>query len=343
MMDVANRAGVSQATVSLVLNGSPGAKLSETTRRRVREAARELGYEFVRRGTRASADQQTNIVFIADEVTTDPWMALAFDGVRDKALQFGINSYLTVSHGDAEVELTIVKQMADMPVLGFIYGTILTRMVDLPKAFASQRVVLLNAYDANRKLPSVLPGDLLGGRTATERLIAAGRHRIALINGQQGVDAARDRLKGYRLALSSNDIPFDAALVRPGNWQPATGYAETLELMALDNRPDAIFCANDMMALGCLDALHGLGLRIPEDVAVIGFDDREVAQYTRPPLTTLVLPQYQMGEMAAEMLIDLAAGLNPTPNQVKVECELVERESVALSVPSAMARAEPTA
>lgn len=331
MMDVANLAGVSQATVSLVLNGSQGAKLSETTRRRVREAARKLGYEFVRRGNRSITDQQSNIVFIADEVTTDPWMALAFDGVRDKALKFGINSYLTVSHGDAEVETTIVNQMRGMPVLGFIYGTILTRMVELPAAFQDQRVVLLNAYDANRNLPSVLPGDMLGGRAATERLISAGRTRIALINGQQGVDAARDRLKGYRLALSSNDIPFDSTLVKPGNWQPATGYTLTHELMALKNPPDAIFCANDMMALGCLDALHELDLRIPEDVAVIGFDDREVAQYTRPPLTTLTLPQYEMGEMAAELLVDSAVGLNPMPNQLKVECELVERESVARS------------
>jgi LacI family transcriptional regulator len=328
MMDVANLAGVSQATVSLVLNGSPGAKLSEETRRRVRAAARKLGYEFVRRGSRTANDHQTNIVFIADEVTIDPWMALAFEGVRDKALQYGLNSYLTVSHGDADVETTIVRQMRDMPVLGFIYGTILTRLVELPEAFGDQRVVLLNCYDAKRALPSVVPGDQLGGRAATEHLISAGRRRIGFINGQQGVDAARDRLKGYRLALSSNDIPFDQDLVKPGNWQPATGYRLTHELMALKERPDAIFCANDMMALGCLDALHELGLRIPEDVAVIGIDDREVAQYTRPPLTTLILPQYEMGEIAAELLIDAASGLASKPNQIKVECELVERQSV---------------
>ena len=328
MMDVANMAGVSQATVSLVLNGSPGAKLAETTRRRVREAAHKLGYQFVRRGIRSTSDQPSNIVFIADEVTADPWTSLAFDGVRDRALELGIGAYLTVSHGDADVEASIVAQMREFPVIGFIYATILTRQVKLVDAFADQNVVLLNGYESTHTIPSVLPADVLGGRAATERLLASGRKRIGFINGQHGVDAARDRLKGYRQALSSNDIPFDPELVKPGNWQLPTGYTLTHELMSLENPPDAIFCANDMMALGCLDALHERGLKVPEDVAVIGFDDREIAQYARPPLTTLVLPHYEMGVIAAELLIDTAAGLASKPNQIKVECELVERRSV---------------
>ncbi len=340
MMDVAARAGVSQATVSLVLNGSPGAKLAEATRRRVYEAANELGYQFVRRSQRA-AEGQPVIVFIADELTTDPWTALAFQGARDKALELGINVCLFVSHGVHDMEAAIVSQMGQTPTLGFIYGTVLTRLVELPAVFANQRTVLVNCYDEKRAFPSVLPGDLLGGRTATERLLASGRKRIGLINGQQGVDATRDRMKGYKQALASNDIPFDPALVKPGNWEPPTGYAMTHELMALDNPPDAIFCGNDLMALGCYDALHELGLRIPDDVAVIGFDDREIAQFTHPPLTTLVLPHHEMGEIAAEVLIDGAGGLRRGPTQIKVECRLVERlsvESNPVSAPSANRR-----
>jgi LacI family transcriptional regulator len=174
----------------------------------------------------------------------------------------------------------------------------------------------------------VLPGDLVGGRVATERLIRAGRKRIALINGQQGLDATRDRLKGYRQALASHDIPFEPELVRPGNWEPSSGYAMTRLLLALDRPPDAIFCANDLMAVGCYDALREAGRRIPEDVAVVGFDDREIAQSMRPPLTTLILPQREMGAIAAGMLIDAAGGLATGPTQIKVECPLVERASV---------------
>ena len=154
-----------------------------------------------------------------------------------------------------------------------------------------------------------LPGDVLGGRVATEHLLGKGCKRVALINGQQGVDAARDRLKGYRQALASNDMPFDPALVKPGNWEPSSGYEMTKELMALDEPPDGIFCANDMMAVGCYDALRELGKRVPRDVAVIGFDDREIAQYMHPPLTTLVLPLYEMGRTAVELLLDEAGGL----------------------------------
>lgn len=329
MMDVAAMAGVSQATVSLVLNGSP-AKLTVSTRQRVIDAAQKVGYQLVRRETQlpTSGKAHSTIVFIADEISTDPWMALAFEGAHDKALEYGINVCLAVSHGNAETETSIVNQMADSHVIGFLYGTILTRLVELPAELSRQETVLVNCYDAKRALPSVLPGDLVGGHAATERLISAGRKRVAIINGQQGVEASRDRLKGYKQALASNDIPFDPSLVRPGNWEPTTGYTMTHELMAMDNPPDAIFCANDLMALGCFDALRDLKLNVPEDVSVIGFDDREIAQHTHPPLTTLVLPQYEMGEIAAEILINSVGGLRANPNQIKVECRLVERESV---------------
>lgn len=327
MMDVASRAGVSQATVSLVLNDSPGVRLSDATRERVRQAAEELGYKLVRRGQRRAPADQNLIAFIADEMATDPWMSIAFDGAREKALEYGLTVCLTVTRGDPDAEAMILSQMGQQ-LLGIIYGTTLTRRAEPSPALFKHRTVLLNCYDGKRKLPSVLPGELVGGRVATERLIQAGRKRVALINGQEGLDASRDRLKGYRQALSSNDISFDPALVRPGNWEPSSGYEMTQLLMALDNPPDGIFCANDMMAVGCFDALRELGLKVPDDVSVVGFDDREIAQFTRPPLTTLLLPHYEMGEIAAELLIDAAGGLKGGPTQIKVECTLVERDSV---------------
>ncbi len=327
MMDVASRAGVSQATVSLVLNDTAGVRLSDSTRQRVKQAAGELGYKLIRRGHQRAPVDQTLIAFIADEIATDPWMSLAFDGAREKALEYGLSMCLAVTRGDPETEAAILNQMGHQ-LLGVIYGTILTRRTEPSPALLEHRTVLLNCYDAKRRLPSVLPGELVGGRVATERLVRAGRRRIAIINGQEGLDASRDRLKGYRQALSSNDIPFDPDLVKPGNWEPSSGYDMTRELMTLDTPPDAIFCANDMMAVGCFDALRELGLIVPGDVSVIGFDDREIAQFTRPPLTTLILPQYEMGETAAELLIDTVGGRQAGPTQIKVECTLVERESV---------------
>lgn len=330
MMDVARRAGVSQATVSLILNGNPGARFSAGTRSRVKRIAAELGYTLVRRGKRRAAQQShAIIVFIADEITTDPWTALAFDGAREKALESGYTVCLAMSHGDPEAEATCLDHLGDRPLLGIIYGTVLTRRVDPTPAIREHPTVLVNCYAADRSLPSILPGDLLGGRRATERLIEAGRRRIGFINGEHGLDATRDRLKGYRQALASHDILFDPELVRPGNWEPSSGYAMTHELMALANPPDSIFCANDLMAVGCYDALRELGFSIPDDIAVIGFDDRDMAQFLRPGLTTLLLPQREMGALAAEMLIDMAGGLGVGPTQIKVECPMIERASVA--------------
>jgi LacI family transcriptional regulator len=328
MMDVARAAGVSQATVSLVLNGSPGARFSAATKSRVYRAAEELGYQFVRRGRRRASGEQVVIGFVADEVTTDPWMALAFDGAREKALEYGYTVCLTVTRGDPEAELFGLEQITQQELLGVIYGTILTRRVEPSAAVLKHRAVLLNCYDAAKRLPSVLPGDLVGGRVATERLIRGGRRRIGIITGQPGLDATRDRLRGYREALGSHDIPFESELVRPGNWEPSSGYAMTKVLMALDRPPDGIFCANDFMAVGCYDALRELGRRVPDDIAVIGFDDREIAQSMRPPLTTLELPQREMGAIAAGILIDMAGGLVAGPALTKVECPLVERDSV---------------
>ncbi len=328
MMEVARAAGVSQATVSLILNGSPGARFSAGTRQKVRRIADELGYTLIPRGRRRISSDQTVIGFIADEITTDPWMALAYEGAREKAMEFGHTVCLVETRGDPEAEAQAVDVMSGGRLLGLIYGTVLTRRVELPPAMLKHRTVLVNCYTAQRDLPSVVPGDLVGGRTATEQLINAGRRRIAMISGQQGIDATRDRLKGYRQALASADIAFDADLVRPGNWEPSSGYEMTRVLMALPNPPDAIFCANDLMAVGCFDALHEMGCKIPDEVAVIGFDDRDIAQHLHPPLTTLVLPQREMGAIAAEMLIDMAGGLDGGPTQIKVECQLVERSSV---------------
>lgn len=328
MMDVAARAGVSQATVSLVLNGSAGARLSDATKTRVRKAAEDLGYNLIRRPQKKSAASEKLIGFIADEVATDPWTPLIFEGAREKALEFGVTMTMAVIRGEGDLESQLIEQMAQQPRLGLIYATMLTRLVQPPKVIYETPSVLVNCYDAQRKLPSILPGELLGGHTATNYLIGAGRTRIALVNGQQGIDASRDRLRGYRRALSSADIPYDPELVYPGNWEPSAGYEATMQFMQLDNPPDGIFCANDMMAVGCYDALRELGKRIPEDVSVVGFDDREIAQFMRPPLTTLVLPHYDMGALAAELLLDIAGGLQSGHDQIKVECSLVPRRSV---------------
>jgi LacI family transcriptional regulator len=253
---------------------------------------------------------------------------LAMDGIRDKAWERGIAVWSAVTGGKSDVEQAIFRQIDSDRLVGLIYGTINTRRVaplDLPRSLPT---VLLNCYLTDHSLASVVPAEVVGGLNATQRLINAGHRRIAYINGEPWMDASRDRLKGYRRAMASADLPVDPELVRNGNWEPAAGYEQTLELLALNTPPTAIFCGNDMMALGCYRALGERGLIVPKDMAVIGYDDREIARHMQPPLTTVLLPHYEMGAEAADLLFDLIANAGQTPSLLKVEGRLIERHSV---------------
>jgi LacI family transcriptional regulator len=328
MIDVANEAHVSQTTVSLVLNHADGARLSAKTRERVMKAAAKLGYHAVRRGGATGSAAAASIGFICDEISTDPWTAIGLDGVREKAWERGLTVMVMATRGDGDMESAALAQLTAQPLVGLIYATINTRLVDAPATPPTLPTVLLNCHVANGALPSVVPGEAAGGHAATDVLIRTGHRRIGYINGEASMEASRQRFRGYRQALATADLPFDPDLVREGNWQPLSGYEAARALMNLERTPTAIFCANDLMAVGCYEALHELGLRIPDDVAVMGYDDREIAQHLHPPLTTVLLPHYEMGSIAAEMLLDAASGSTARPRQIKVECPIVKRGSV---------------
>jgi LacI family transcriptional regulator len=328
MIDVANEARVSQTTVSLVLNHADGARLSAETRERVVKAAARLGYQQVRRGPPPGSLSAASIGFICDELSTDPWTAIGLDGVREKAWERGLTVMVMATRGDADMESAALAQLTAQPLVGLIYATINTRLVDAPPGLSRQPTVLLNCHVTNGALPSVVPGEVAGGHAATDVLIRAGHRRIGYVNGEASMEASRHRLRGHRQALATADLPFDPELVREGNWQPLSGYEAARELMKLPSPPTAIFCANDLMAVGCYEALHELGLRIPDDIAVMGYDDREIAQHLHPPLTTVLLPHFEMGSTAAEILLDAASGSPSRPRQIKVECPIVRRGSV---------------
>lgn len=330
MTDVAAMAGVSQTTVSLVLNEVTGARLSQETVDRVREAADQLGYRLVRRGAhRRRSSNSMTLGVIVNEISTDPWMALALDGAREKAWEYGLTLNVAVTRGDAEMEQVVLSRMMSYPLSGLLYGTIHTQRIVPAAAFHRAPTVLLNCYAADRSLTSVVPAEVQGGRTATRCLADAGHRRIAMIEGEALMDASRDRLRGYQQALAAHKIAYDAELVRPGNWEASAGYRQTVELMKLKSPPTAIFCSNDMMAVGCMEALAELGLRVPDDVSVVGYDDRAIARSTRPPLTTVLLPQFEMGSIAAGLILGKKIRRNGPQPQIKVPCPLIERGTVA--------------
>jgi LacI family transcriptional regulator len=332
MTDVARVAGVSQSSVSLVLNQMTGARISDATRRRVIEVAKEIGYELpaARRSLEAAVERNT-IAYLVDEISTSPHPVVNLDGARDIAWESGflVEAHVTRSNADLE-SATIEALKRDLTVLGVIYSTIFTRKVTLPKGLEDMPVVLLNCYTDERRHLSILPGEVGGGFAATSYLLRLGHRRIALINGEPWMDASQERQKGYRQALATADIAFETALVRNGDWLPLKGYQHTIDLLRLADPPSAILCANDLMAIGALEAAAELRLRVPDDLSIMGYDDQELARYTHPPLTTLLLPNYEMGRKAAEALIDVAARGKPLrPMAIKIDGPVVERASAA--------------
>jgi LacI family transcriptional regulator len=332
MTDVARIAGVSQSSVSLVLNDMTGARISADTRQRVMEAARQIGYELpaIRREALAGSERRT-IAYLVDEISTSPHPVINLDGARDFAFEqdFLVAAHVTRSNPELE-EATIAAIKRDRSVIGVIYSTIFTRKVTLPSALADVPTVLLNCYAEPRKHVAIVPGEVAGGFAATAHLTALGHRRIGFINGEPWMDASVDRLKGYRQALATVDIAFDEALIRHGDWLPLTGYHHAFDLLALADRPTALFCGNDLMAIGAMEAISELGLKVPDDISVMGYDDQELARYTHPPLSTLVLPNYEMGQRAAEALLDITVHGKPVrPMTIKIDGPLVPRGSTA--------------
>jgi LacI family transcriptional regulator len=332
MTDVARIAGVSQSSVSLVLNAMTGARISADTRQRVMEAARQIGYELpaIRREALGGSERRT-IAYLVDEISTSPHPVINLDGARDFAFEqdFLVAAHVTRSNPELE-EATIAAIRRDRSVIGVIYSTIFTRRVTLPRSLADVPTVLLNCYAEPRKHVAIVPGEVAGGFAATAHLTALGHRRIGFINGEPWMDASVDRLKGYRQALATADIAFDETLIRHGDWLPLTGYHHAFDLLALADRPTAILCGNDLMAIGAMEAISELGLEVPGDISVMGYDDQELARYTHPPLSTLVLPNYEMGARAAEALLDITVHAKPIrPMTIKIDGPLVPRGSTA--------------
>ena len=327
MSDIADRTGVSQATVSLVLNHAQGTRISAVTRNRVLAAALELGYQKLAQ----PHDTGRVIGLLINELTTSQHVAGLLEGVRDEAAANDCLVTVISTQGTPEVEGEALDYLMARPLIGIIYATLLTQAVKPPDKLRDVPTVLLNCHAVKDHYTSVVPGDVSGGFTATSALIDAGHSRIAMINGEDWIEASRDRLKGYRQALTTHDIPIDAKLILSGGWTLASGREQTHKLLDLHSPPTAIFCYCDRMALGAYEAVLSRGLKIPEDISIVGFDDEIFAADMAPPLTTIVLPHDAMARWAVSRLLE--SSNSPTASQkhrkMKMECELVMRGSVA--------------
>ncbi|MCX7520823.1 LacI family DNA-binding transcriptional regulator [Microbacterium sp. STN6] len=321
--DVARAAGVSVPTVSKVVNGRYG--VAAATSKRVLEVVEELGYEtsLVASSLRR---RQTNVIgilvaeFESFSVELLKGVSAAAAGTGYEVLAY---SGLVTDGSPTGWERRSLSRLAGTLIDGAI---IVTPTVLMPTT--SIPVVAIDPHTGPGG-PSTIDSDSVGGaRSATRHLIELGHRRIAHIRGRGDLASAQLREEGYRQSLAEAGIAFDPELVRDGGYKAALTSDAARELLTRADRPTAVFAANDMSALGVLKVAAELGLRVPEDLSVIGFDDIPEAASATPPLTTMAQPLHDLGAQALQMLVQLLDG-HDVPNHVQLPAKLVVRASTA--------------
>ncbi|WP_420632398.1 LacI family DNA-binding transcriptional regulator [Candidatus Leptofilum sp.] len=328
--DVAKRAGVSFKTVSRVLNDDTAVR--DSTRAKVMEAVKELDYRPNMMARSLRSQRTHTIGFISDEIGTSPFAGNMLQGAQDRAWEQEI-LLLSINTGrDPDLKKTAVETLLDRQVDGIVYAAMYHRAVNPPAAIYTTPSVLLDCYVEDNSLPSVVPDEHLGGYTATQHLINRGYRKIAMINHDGQLPASTGREAGYRQALLEAGIQFNPLWIIRNQSRMDGGYRAANQLIQQVPDIEAVFCFHDRMAMGVYQALNERQIKIPNDIAIVGFDNEpDFAEYFRPPLTTLELPHYEMGRWAVNHLIELIANPNEqfAANKHKKtwECPLIVRES----------------
>jgi LacI family transcriptional regulator len=327
--DVAQLAGVSFKTVSRVINRSPHVK--EEVRQRVLRAADSLEYRPHYHARHMRTQRSKVLALLSDDIATTPFAGQIIQGAQEAALRQEMLVLTFNTGGDPGVEQAAVGMALERGVEGIIFAAMYHRAVHVPKDALRLPLVLVDCFTRDCPVRTVVPDEVQGGFSATKLLLEKGHRRIAMINADQKYPAAEGRLRGYLQALEKFRVTVEPELIRTGGWWQDDGYDHALVLLQRKQIPTAIFCASDRIAMGVYDALKEKGFRIPEDVSVVGYDDQEIlAAHSRPPLTTIRIPYFEMGTWAVDRLIDAEPKETEPPlAPVRLECPLVPRGSVA--------------
>lgn len=332
--DVATVAGVSPSTVSKVLSGSD--RISTETAERVLEVVRRLGYRPNSIAQSLRTRSTLTIGMINRDAASEADFALQMMvGVERVTRSHGFHLLFGNAGSDPAQERETIASMLDKQVDGLIFVDSQVRARETPPLpSTSVPHVFLYEYVLDGSAPSVIPDDEGGGHAATRHLLSLGHRRVAYVNGDAGFEAARQRHSGYGRALREAGLDVDERLViEAGTWREEGGFDAAHRLLDRPSPPTAIFFANDYLAIGALDAFRERSVRVPEDVSVLGFDDRSAARHTRPPLSTVRLPFAEMGEIAGQLLLRRIQGTDVAPGVQRVPCPIVERDSTAPPLP----------
>lgn len=328
--DVARLAGVSRTTVSFVLNNLSGVSISESTRQRVLDAARELNYHPDAAGRKLASGQANTLGFVmrqsAEQIFSDAFLVQVVLGLEQVAAQNGFHVLLKPLEPEARVGYTrlIYENLVD----GIILSGPREDDEEILSLYEQGVPVVLQGQLPGTDIPFVDINAVEGARSVVEHLIELGHRRIGMItNASLHYTSARQRCEGYRQALEEADLPVDETLIREGNYTPASGCVAMNELLAASPDITAVFVASDVVAMGALQSIKQAGLRVPDQMAVAGFDNIPLAQYFDPPLTTINLPAFELGWAAGERLIHLIQGEPLEQQEFFLDSNLIIRQS----------------
>ena len=330
LADVARHAGVSVTTASVVINGKASG-IPDTTQQRVLSSAEELGYRASSLARNLRMQRSMTLGFISDDIATMPFAGALIGGAQEAAWAADFVLIIVDTNGAPERDKQVIEELRHRQVDAFLYATGQHTVIAPPASLEGTPTVLLDARDERGRYTSVVPDETQGARTAVEYLIAAGHRRVGYLDNEAQIAATPLRREGYLQALRGAGIEPDDTLIEatvPHDRRLAL--EATVRLLDRPDRPTALFCFSDRAASGAYAAARQLGLKIPDDLSVVGFDNLElVADWVDPGLTTIQLPHREMGRWGVNRLVDLLTRTDGASVQYEMPCPLVERGSVA--------------
>ena len=323
--EVAESAGVSYATVSHVINNTR--LVSPETRERVLAAMDALNYR-PNALARSLRQGKTHTLGLVLPDSANPFFAEISRSIEDEAFKEGYSVFLCNTELDTQRELFYVDVLSKKQVDGIVFVAAGDQADSLD--FLVRRnmpVVMIDRYLPNVEVDAVLTDNQLGGYLATRHLLELGHTQIACIAGPSSITPSAERIIGYRRAVEEAGLPYDESLILRGDYHAQSGMDITHSILKMHPRPTAIFALNDLMALGALRAAAEAACSVPGDIAVVGYDDLEIARFTNPPLTTVAQPKREIGARAIQLLIERMTLKNSPRSRLVLPPELIVRRS----------------
>lgn len=330
ILDVAAHAGVSRTTVSRVLNQSE--RVDESTRQKVLQAIKELGYE-PSRVAQSLRRQKTQMIAVLVPRVSNPFYSALMQGIEAEAAQHGYYVILCNTENDLQKEIQYLKMIEHHQVDGIIM-TALRNDKETVRSYESYGpIVMIGEYTEDNLFPVVTVDHYAAAYTAAEHLLKLGHRKVGMVGGSKQSLIARDRESGFRQALLDYSVPVHDAWIKESSYSILNGKQYARELLAAEDRPTAVFAGNDELAVGVIQAIKEQGLRVPKDMAIVGFDGQLIGSIVEPRLTTIEQPIEMLGTVGMSLLISRLNGKTVVPERTLLQTSLSVKESCGAAGP----------